>query len=69
MTTPVTESGLVRMALDPTVTSGPPTATHALESLRSLRRHERAEFLPDHSSLAEPSIERISGRGGRRGSR
>ncbi|WP_141014953.1 TA system VapC family ribonuclease toxin [Nocardioides sambongensis] len=58
-TTPVTESGLVRMALNPTVMGVAAGAGQALDSLRSLRRHERAVFLPDDSSLAEASIDLV----------
>jgi toxin-antitoxin system PIN domain toxin len=56
-TTPITESGLLRVALNPAVTGPAASANAALASLRSLREHERAVFLPDDSSLAEPKID------------
>lgn len=55
-TTPITEAGLLRLALNPAVAGLRVEATAALESLRSLRRHPRAVFLPDASTLAEPVV-------------
>jgi toxin-antitoxin system PIN domain toxin len=58
-TTPVTESGMLRMALNPAVMGGTASAEIAMASLRSLRSHERAEFLSDDSSLAESRLDLI----------
>lgn len=55
-TTPITESGVVRLALNPAVAGSKVSASAAFASLRSLREDRRAEFLPDDSSLAEPAI-------------
>lgn len=56
-TTPVTEMGLVRLALNPKVMGLQVTATQALGSLASLRADARATFVPDDASLAEASID------------
>lgn len=61
-TTPLTESGLVRVALNPAVVPVANPAA-ALASLRSLREHPRAIFLPDDSSLADPRIDLVGLRG------
>ncbi|MCA0158241.1 PIN domain nuclease [Tsukamurella sp. M9C] len=58
-TTPITEAGLVRMALNRAVMGTAVTAQQALASLASLRADERAEFVPDDSSLAGPSIDLV----------
>ena len=58
-TTPLTESGLVRMAMNPIVMGQAHGAAAALEVLRSLRADERAEFLPDDSSLATAMIDLV----------
>jgi toxin-antitoxin system PIN domain toxin len=58
-TTPVTESGVLRMALNPAVMGGTASAGIAMASLRSLRSHQRAEFLPDDASLAESRIDLV----------
>ncbi|MFT4009581.1 MAG: hypothetical protein QM655_06000 [Nocardioidaceae bacterium] len=58
-TTPVTESGLVRMAMNPAVMGVAESAERALALLRSLREDARAEFLPDDSSLAEAAIDLV----------
>jgi toxin-antitoxin system PIN domain toxin len=56
-TTPITESGFLRTALNPTVVGAPTTAAAALASLKSVREHGRAEFLADDSSLADPGFD------------
>jgi len=56
-TTPVTEAGLIRMALNPAVMGRTLGAAAALVSLRSLRADTRARFLPDDSSLAGAAID------------
>ncbi len=56
-TTPTTEAGFVRVALNPKVSGGPANAAAVIASLRSIRAHPRAEFLPDDSSLAEPELD------------
>ncbi|MBS4102792.1 TA system VapC family ribonuclease toxin [Tsukamurella paurometabola] len=58
-TTPITEAGLVRMALNRAVMGTAITAQQALASLASLRADDRAEFVPDESSLAAPSIDLV----------
>jgi uncharacterized protein len=59
-TTPITEAGLVRMAMNPAVMGGSAeSAGDALASLRSLRGDQRAEFVPDGSSLAEATIDLV----------
>lgn len=64
-TTPITECGLVRMALNPAVMGMTPRAGDALASLASLRADDRAEYLPDDSSLGDPAID-LSGLVGHR---
>lgn len=58
-TTPITEAGLVRMAMNQAVMGTALTAGDAVASLRSLRQHEHAEFVPDDSSLAEAAIDLV----------
>ena len=55
-TTPITEAGLLRTALNRSVMGRVVEAETALTTLRSLRAHERSVFLPDDSSLAHASI-------------
>lgn len=55
-TTPLTEAGLIRLALNPAVVGQQATAADALASLQSLRDDPRAEFLPDDASFADPEI-------------
>lgn len=62
-TTPVTESGLVRMLLNPVVTGQSVSSRQALAILHGVRAESRAEFLPDESSLAAPSVD-TTGLGG-----
>lgn len=56
-TTPITESGFVRTALNPAIAGGPVKVVEVMASLNSLRSDDRAEFLPDDSSLAEPEFD------------
>lgn len=56
-TTPITESGLMRLVLNRAVMGEAVDAATALTLLRSLRAHPRATFLHDDSSLAEATIE------------
>jgi len=56
-TTPITESGLLRVALNPAAMGTAARAADALVSLRSIRSDSRAEFLPDDSSLARATID------------
>jgi len=58
-TTPITEVGLLRISLNPVVMGAEICVADALASLRSLRSHPRAEFLPDDSSLAQATIDLI----------
>lgn len=55
-TTPVTEAGFLRLALNANVMGVQTSSDTALASLRSLRADPRATFLADDSSLAEPVI-------------
>lgn len=58
-TTPITESGLIRLLLNPVVTGQQVSSRQAVLILRGLRSHERAVFLPDSSSLATAHIDLI----------
>lgn len=58
-TTPITEAGLIRMAMNRAVMGSAVTAQQALASLRSLRADGRAEFVPDDSSLADAAIDLV----------
>lgn len=58
-TTPITESGLLRMALNPAVMGTETRTADALASLRSLQADRRAQFLADDSSLARTVIDLI----------
>lgn len=55
-TTPVTESGLVRLLMNPTVAGREITGREALTVLAGVRADVRARFLPDDTSLAEPHV-------------
>jgi toxin-antitoxin system PIN domain toxin len=63
--TPVTESGLVRLLVNPSVAGRNTSPAAALAALRSWRSHPRARFLPDDTSLAEPQVD-LSGLVGQR---
>ena len=52
-TTPITETGLLRLALNPKVMGSQVAPSDAMRSLRSLRSDPRAVFIPDDASLAE----------------
>jgi toxin-antitoxin system PIN domain toxin len=56
-TTPVTESGLLRMLLNRAVTGQPVTSEQAIAVLAGVRADSRAEFLVDDSSLAVASVD------------
>lgn len=56
-TTPVTESGLVRMLLNPAVTGQAVTTELALAVLTGIRADSRAQFLSDDSSLADADVD------------
>lgn len=58
-TTPVTEVGLVRLLLNPSVTGQQVTGEQAVDLLSGLRSHDRAVFLADSSSLAAAGIDLI----------
>ncbi|MDR0482277.1 MAG: PIN domain-containing protein [Cellulomonadaceae bacterium] len=56
-TCPVTESGLVRLLMNPMVMCGRPlTGLQALERLANLRSLPNVEFISDDTSLARPAI-------------
>lgn len=56
-TTPVTEGGLLRLALNRAVMGRSVDGQAAMATLRSIRDHQRSEFLPDDSSLAQAAID------------
>ncbi|MDL9948009.1 PIN domain-containing protein [Gordonia sp. ABSL11-1] len=56
-TTPITEAGLMRVALNRTVMGRAVRGGDAVATLRSLRAHDRATFLADDSSLADAAID------------
>lgn len=58
-TTAITESGFLRLALNPSVMGSRIRAADALTSLRSLRMDPRAEFLPDDSTLTNAQIDLV----------
>lgn len=64
-TTPVTESGLLRLSLTPALTGRPVRPTEALGQLAAIRRVRGWSFLDDDASLAEPVID-VRTLGGRR---
>lgn len=58
-TTPMTESGLVRLLMNPAVVGQAVTGSQALHILRGLRGDRRATFLPDATGLASASVDLI----------
>jgi toxin-antitoxin system PIN domain toxin len=56
-TTPITESGLLRLSLNPTVAGREVAPAQAMATLNSVRRDGRAEFLADTSTLAHARID------------
>lgn len=65
-TTPVTESGFVRISLNAAVVGPAAAVPHAvLVSLASIRAEPRWSFLPDDSTLADPRID-LAGLAGHR---
>lgn len=62
-TTPITESGLVRLLLNRSVTGQEVTGRQAVDLLHRLRAHQRTTFLPDDSTLASAVID-LAGLGG-----
>lgn len=63
-TTPVTETGLMRLLLNPAVTGQPVTGARAVAIVHAIRGQPRAAFLPDSSSLADPGVD-LAGLAGR----
>jgi len=55
-TTAMTESGFVRVSMNPMVAAEPFTPAEALEALRRLRAHSRAVFWADDTSLAQSDL-------------
>ena len=55
-TTPLTETGFVRVSMNPVITDVCFSGQEALEALRRLRGHPRAVFWPDDASLIESSV-------------
>lgn len=64
-TTPVTEAGLLRLALNPSVMKRQISLEAALSSLRSLRDDPRATFVTDDTTLTAARIDLIGLRGHR----
>ena len=58
-TTPITESGLVRLLLNPAVTGQQVSGPQALAILAGVRADARASFLPDDSSLADAQVDHV----------
>lgn len=56
LTTPITESALIRLSLNRTVTGSDVTPGEVLALVAAVRRHPQHRFLPDDSSLAAPLI-------------
>ncbi len=55
-TTPITETGLVRLVLNPAVMGTAIDAETALAVLRSVRGDDRHQFIADGSSLADAQV-------------
>lgn len=64
-TTPLTETALVRLLMNRTVTGQDVSPGEALDILRGVRAHDRATFLHDDTSLAASDVDLI-GLGGHR---
>jgi len=58
-TTPITESGLLRLLLNSAVVGQDVTGEQALTVVRRLRADPRCSFLPDEATLADPSVDLI----------
>ena len=58
-TTPITESGFIRMALNPVVAGQVTSLGDAMSSLSSVRADKRAEYVADDTSLAVPAIDLV----------
>lgn len=56
LTTPITETGFLRLTLNQSVMGSPVSLTEALASLRSVKSDPRAQFLPDDATFAKPRI-------------
>lgn len=56
MTTPLTESGFLRLSMNPAVVTERTTMASARAMLVAMRAVPGHEFLPDDSSLAQPII-------------
>ncbi|MGO1948906.1 MAG: TA system VapC family ribonuclease toxin [Mycobacteriaceae bacterium] len=58
-TTPVTESGFLRLGLNRAVTGVQLGSTDVLGMLGTLRSRPNAVFLPDNSTLSEPLVDLV----------
>jgi len=56
MTTPMTESGFVRLSTNPTVVTERLSMADALALLAAMRAVPGHQFLPDASTLAQPAV-------------
>lgn len=62
-TCPITESGFLRVTMNPTATGAATTMPTAVAALAAIRSDVRAEFLADDSSLVSSAID-LRGLGG-----
>lgn len=58
-TTPITQIGLLRLTLNPTVVGRAVTRKEALAALTALTGHQRAVFLADDSSVTRPAVDLV----------
>ena len=56
-TTPMTESGYIRLAINPQLTGTQISATQAIRALHELREAAGHRFVPDATTLANPVID------------
>lgn len=56
-TTPITETGFLRLSLRPRIVGGSYSAPQVIEMLGALHQDERAQFLSDDSRLVDPKID------------
>lgn len=56
-TTPMTETGFVRLATNPKLTGTPISARAAITALRELREAAGHHFVPDTTTLGDPVID------------
>ena len=64
-TTAITETGFLRLSVNPNITSDQVTVRDALDVLRTLRSDDHWTFWPDTTSLADPRIDTVAMIGGK----